>query len=86
MSMSVFVVLNDGWDEKTAIVHPDIYGPFESDAEAQAFIEQHPRYDTGYLMPMDGGYAAAHIVSAATAADPAVALSEWESMRADDLR
>lgn len=76
----VFVLFNDSGDEKTAILHPTIYGPFVDEEAAQQFIERNPRWDPtwGVLQPIDGGYAGAHIISSDTAEDPEVALSMWE--------
>ncbi len=69
--MTSFVVFNDGWDWKSAILHPDIIGPFGSIDEAAKFIEQHPRHDGhGGIEPSNGGYAGAHVVSAEYAEDP----------------
>ncbi len=78
--MSVFVVIIEG-DEKHDILNPYIVGPFASESEAESFIEQHPRFDleSGILYPgWNGGYAAAHVVSAASALNPDLVLQEWK--------
>lgn len=67
MTGKAYIVMNDGWDEKAAICYPKIVGPFESPEEAQIALDRHPRYNGLILMPMDGGYAGAHIVCDETA-------------------
>ena len=82
---AVFVLINDGRDEKASIVDPDIYGPFVDDEAAVQFIAQHPYFEPGLdnIRALASGYAAALIVSARTAIDPESVLGGWAEWRAD---
>lgn len=76
----VFVVVNEGWDEKETILHPSIFGPFDSEDSARAFIGQHPRFNpkSGVFEPSNGGYAGIHLVSRSTAESPQNAIDFWK--------
>lgn len=75
--MSAFVVIS--FDDKQGVVNPDIYGPFATDAEAEAFADR-VNADALTFVQNVGGYYGIHVVSDATAKDP----SEWEPLDEDE--
>jgi len=77
--MTAFIVLTR--DDKMGVLSPEIIGPFADDAEADAFLAHHPRWNGTDIEPVDGGYAGAVVVSATTATPPVEMREEWDEFR-----
>lgn len=75
--MAAYVVITR--DDKQGTVYPDIYGPFLTDVEAEAFAKKVDPYELRYIQAV-GGYYGVHVVSDTTATPP----EEWESGDEED--